>query len=97
MPKFIIERPIPGVGRMNADQLQELSAGSNTVLAGMRAREGKAGNIQWVQSYATDDLLFCVYNADSEELIREHAMLGKFPCEGVREVGAIIDPVTGES
>ena len=90
MPKYVIEREVPGVGSMTADQLHDLSSASNTVLAGM------PGNIQWVHSYAAEDRLYCVYNAENQELIREHARRGGFPCNHVRQVGAIIDPVTGE-
>lgn len=90
MPKFVIERTIPGVGQMDAARLEALAARSNKVLAGM------TGMIQWVTSYAAEDRLFCVYNAESEALMREHARIGGFLCDHVRQVGAIIDPVTGE-
>jgi Protein of unknown function (DUF4242) len=90
MPKYVIERTVPGLGRMTADELSGLSAASNDVLASMD------GDIQWVQSYATEDRLFCVYNADGPERIREHARRGGFPCDRISQVGAIIDPVTGE-
>ena len=90
MPKYLITREVPGVGRLSADQLRDLSAKSNAVLAGM---DGRA---QWVQSYVTGDHLFCVYNAESEDAVRDHARVGGFPCNEVRQVGAIIDPVTGE-
>jgi hypothetical protein len=90
MPKFVIERTVPGLGQMSADELSGLSAASNGVLRGMPR------GIQWVHSYATDDRLFCVYNADDPELIREHARRGGFPCDRIRPVSAIIDPVTGE-
>jgi hypothetical protein len=90
MPKYVIERTVPGVGQMSPEQLRALSAKSNAVLADMD------GNIQWVHSYATEDKLFCVYNADNKELIREHARSGDFPCDAIHQVGAIIDPVTGE-
>lgn len=90
MPKYVIERTVPGLGRMSAEELQGLSAASNSVLRSMD------DDIQWVQSYATDDRLFCVYNAQGPELIREHARRGGFPCDRVSQVAAIIDPVTGE-
>lgn len=90
MPKYVIERTVPGVGTLGADELAELAACSNTVLAGL------GPGIQWVHSYVTDEQLFCVYNADDEEVIREHARRGGFPCDRIRRVGAIIDPVTGE-
>lgn len=90
MPKYVIERTVPGLGRMNAEELHGLSAASNRVLAGMD------GGVQWVHSYATGDRLFCVYNAEDPELIREHARRGGFPCDRISQVTAIIDPVTGE-
>ena len=90
MPKYVIERTVPGAGQMGAEQLAELSAQSNKVLAGFES------GIQWVHSYVTDDRLFCVYNAKDPEIIREHARRGGFPCDRIRQVGAIIDPVTGE-
>jgi hypothetical protein len=90
MPKYLIERDVPGAGNLTPEQLHGLSAKSNEVLAQL---DGRA---QWVQSYVTGDHLFCVYNAESEDAIREHARIGGFPCDVVRQVGAIIDPVTGE-
>lgn len=90
MPKFVIERTVPGAGQMTPAQLGGISAQSNKVL-------GEIGSgIQWVQSYVTDDRLFCIYNARDEELIHEHARRGGFPCDAIRPVSAIIDPVTGE-
>ncbi|HET6562558.1 MAG TPA: DUF4242 domain-containing protein [Marmoricola sp.] len=91
MPKYVIERAVPGVGRMSTDELHGLSAASNKVLQSLE------GDIQWVHSYAAEDRLFCVYNAESQELIREHARRGGFPCDHIRQVSAIIDPVTGEA
>lgn len=90
MPKYVIERGIPGIGQMGAKDLRGLSAASNDVLRSME------GDIQWVHSYAAEDTLFCVYNSENEDLIREHARRGGFPCDRVRVVSAIIDPVTGE-
>ena len=90
MPKYVIERTVPGAGSLNADELADLSAQSNKVLAGL------GPGIQWVHSYVTDDRLFCVYNADNEALIHEHARLGGFPCDHVRRVSAIIDAVSAE-
>lgn len=90
MPKYLIRREVPGAGAMNAEQLHQLSAKSNAVLA--QVGEG----VQWVQSYVTGDRLFCVYNADSEDKIREHARVGGFPCDDIIQVSGIIDPVTGE-
>lgn len=91
MPKFVIERTIPGVGRMDEGQLHKLAASSNHVL------EQLGTGIQWVHSYAAEDRLFCVYNAENKGLILEHARIGGFPCDNIRQVSAIIDPVTGET
>lgn len=90
MPKYVIEREISGLSELGPDDLHGLAAKSNSVLHDME------GNIQWVQSYATGDRLFCIYNAESEALIQEHARRGGFPCDSVRQVHAVIDPVTGE-
>lgn len=90
MPKFVIERTVPDANQLTPEQLSDLSAQSNRVLYAM------APGIEWVHSYVTDDRLFCVYDADSPELIREHARRGGFPCDVIRPVSAIIDPVTGE-
>ena len=90
MPKYLIRREVPGAGGLGPDQLHGLSAKSNAVLAQI------GPGVQWVQSYVTGDKLFCVYNADNEDKIREHARLGGFPCDEITQVSAIIDPVTGE-
>lgn len=90
MPKYVIERTVPGAERMSSEDLHKISAQSNAVL-----REMGPG-IQWAHSYVAENRLFCVYNADNEELIREHARRGGFPCDTVRPVSAVIDPVTGE-
>ncbi len=90
MPKYLIRREVPGAGRLSADGLHDLAAQSNAVL------DQLGTSIQWVQSYVTGDQLFCVYNADGEEKIREHARLGGFPCDAITQVTGIIDPVTGE-
>jgi hypothetical protein len=90
MPKYVIRREVPGAGQLPPEELHQLSAKSNAVLAGM---DGRA---QWVHSYVTGDGLFCIYNAESEEAVREHARVGGFPCNDIHQVAAIIDPVTGE-
>lgn len=90
MPKFVIERNIPGAGQLTAEQLQGISATSCGVL-----RELGPG-IQWVHSYVTDDKVYCVYNAPDESKVREHARLGGFPADSVAQVRRIIDPVTAE-
>jgi hypothetical protein len=89
MPKFLIEREAPGIGQMSAEELQGIADKSNKVLADLGV------DIQWVQSYVTGDKLFCIYNARDESLIPEHARIGGFPCDHVRQVTAVIDPVTG--
>lgn len=91
MPKYLIQRTVPGVAEMSPEQLHGLAAKSNAVLAQM------GGRAQWVQSYITGEGLACVYNAESEDVVREHARIGGFPCDSVRLVSAIIDPVTGEA
>jgi len=88
MPKYVIERDIPGAGSMTDEEIQGISATSNQVLSCMP-------DVQWVQSYVTDDKIFCVYLAPDPERIREHAAAGGFPANAVREVARIIDPTTG--
>ena len=89
MPKYVIERAIPGAGSLSDDEIQEISATSNRVLSGMP-------DVQWVQSYVTGDRVYCVYIAPSEKLIREHAAQGGFPANRISEVKAVIDPTTSE-
>jgi hypothetical protein len=89
MPKFVIERTVPGAGSMSAKELKGISAKSNEVL------DGLAGRAQWLESYVTDDKLFCVYVADDEATVREHGKCGGFPVDAVLQVKAIIDPTTG--
>ena len=91
MPKFVIERPLPGAGGLSADDLSGIAQKSNEVLDGM------AGRAQWLQSFVTDDKVYCVYIADDEEAVREHARAGGFPCTEVNEVRTIIDPTTAEA
>jgi cell division inhibitor SulA len=91
MPKFVIEREIPGAGSMSAEQLQAVSQTSCGVLRNLGPQ------IQWLQSYVTDDKIFCVYIAPNEEMVREHAKQGGFPANKVLQVRAIIDPTTAES
>lgn len=90
MPKYVIEREVPGAGQLTPEQLRGVSAQSNEVL------ERLGTGVQWVHSYVTGDQLFCVYNSENEDLIREHARLGGFPCNRIHRVRALIDPVTGE-
>ncbi len=90
MPKYIIEREIPGAGKLTAEQLQGISQKSCSVLSKLGPQ------IQWVESYVTDDKVYCVYIAPNEELVREHARQGGFPANRVSEVRTIIDPTTSE-
>lgn len=90
MPTYVIERTVPGAGQLSDDELTALAAKSNGVLAALD------GWVQWVHSYVTNDRLFCVYRAESEQLVREHARRGGFPCDHVRRVATVIDPVTAE-
>jgi hypothetical protein len=91
MPKFIIERDIAGAGGLTAEELRSISQKSCGVLQEMGPR------IQWVNSYVTQDKLYCVYIAPSEELIREHASRGGFPANRVSEIKSTIDPTTAEA
>lgn len=90
MPKFVIERDLPGAGVLSPGELQAIAQKSNEVL------DSLAGRAQWLHSYVTDDKLFCVYIADEAATVEEHAKAGGFPCNHVRRVGTIIDPTTGE-
>ncbi|MBB6611833.1 DUF4242 domain-containing protein [Pontibacter sp. Tf4] len=90
MPKYVIERAIPGAGNLSAEELKKISQTSNSVLQDMGPQ------IQWVQSYVTGDKIYCIYNAPNEEMVREHARKGGFPADSVSEVKTIIDPVTAE-
>lgn len=91
MPKYVIERNLPGAGNLSADELHAISQKSCGVLSEMGPQ------IQWVQSYVTDDKIYCIYNAANEKLVREHALRGGFPADVVTEVHAIIDPTTAEA
>jgi len=90
MHRYIIERTVPGAGQLDAAALADLATASNRVLHDL------GPDIQWVHSYVTDDAITCVYLADSEELIREHARCGGFPVDSIRPVGEVIDPLTAE-
>jgi uncharacterized protein DUF4242 len=90
MPKYVIEREIPGAGKLSQQELQAISQKSCSVL-------NKLGpQIQWVQSYVTDDKIYCVYIAPDEAMVREHARQGGFPANRVSEVRTLIDPTTAE-
>lgn len=90
MPKFVIERDIPGAGQLTPAQLQGISQTSCGVLSAMGPK------IQWVQSYVTGDKVYCIYIAPDEATVREHASRGGFPANRVSEVAAMIDPTTAE-
>jgi hypothetical protein len=90
MPKYVIEREIPGAGNLSSDQLQGIAQKSCAVLSKLGPQ------IQWVQSYVTGDKVYCVYIAPNEELVREHARQGGFPANRVSEVKETIDPTTAE-
>jgi len=90
MPKFLIEREIPGAGKLSEAELQAVSQTSCGVL------EKMGPQIQWVQSYVTGDKVYCVYIAPNEEMIREHARQGGFPANRISEISSIIDPTTAE-
>jgi hypothetical protein len=90
MPKYVIEREIPGAGKLSAQELQAISRKSCAVLNGLGPQ------IQWVQSYVTGNRVYCVYIAPNEEMVREHARQGGFPANRVSEVASVIDPTTAE-
>jgi hypothetical protein len=91
MPKYVIERELPGAGKLTADQLQGVAQKSCSVLSKLGPQ------IQWVQSYVTGDKIYCVYIAPNEALVYEHAKQGGFPANRVSEIKEIIDPTTAES
>lgn len=91
MPKYVIEREIPGIGAWSPQQLQKAAEKSRAVLREL------GSEIQWLTSYATSDRLYCVYIAPGPDLIKEHATRGAFPCNRVSEVRAVIDPTTAET
>ncbi|BCG46505.1 hypothetical protein GEOBRER4_n1305 [Citrifermentans bremense] len=90
MPKYVIERELPGAGSLAPDTLQAISQKSCSVLSSL------GPEIQWLHSYVTDDKIYCIYLAPSKELILEHARQGGFPANSVAEVRTVIDPTTAE-
>ena len=90
MPKYIIEREITGAGKLSAAELKGIAQKSCAVLDKLGPK------IQWVESYVTDDKIYCVYVAPNEQLIREHAQQGGFPANRISEIKTIIDPTTAE-
>jgi hypothetical protein len=90
MPKYVIERNLPGAGSLSAEELQGIAAKSNHVI-------GELGpEIRWLTSYVTDDKLYCVYVAPDEDILLEHARCGAFPADRISQVSAVIDPSTGD-
>ena len=91
MPKFVIERSLPGAGKLTAEELQGISQKSVEVLDSMQ------GRAQWLQTFVTDDKLYCVYIADDASAVTEHAKAGGFPCDNIGNVRTVIDPTTAEA
>ena len=90
MPKFVIEREVPGVGKMTSADLKAISQKSCAVLSSL------GPNVQWIESFVTADKLYCVYQATDESLVRRHAELGGFPANKISPVIRVIDPSTAE-
>lgn len=90
MPRYVIERDLPGAGGLSPEELQQVSQKSCSVLREL------GPEIQWVHSYVTDDKIYCIYIAQSAEIVREHARRGGFPANTVSEVRADMDPTTAE-
>lgn len=90
MPKYLIERTVPGAGALSSAELEDISRTSVAVLAGM------SGRAQWVESFVTEDKITCIYHAVDPEAIREHGAAGGFPVDAIHQVMAIIDPATAE-
>jgi Protein of unknown function (DUF4242) len=90
MPKYVIERELPGVGSLSAGELHDISEKSNKVICDL------GPEIKWLQSYVTDDKIYCVYVAPDEDIIFEHARCGGFPADKVSRVSMVIDPSTGD-
>ena len=90
MPKYVIERELPGAGKLTADELRAVSQKSCNVIQEL------GPSIQWIESFVTDDKIYCVYLAPNKELIKEHAAKGGFPANRIEEVKQMISPVTAE-
>ncbi len=90
MPKYVIERNLPGAGKLSPSELQAVAQKSCGVLSKLGTE------IQWIHSYVTDDKIFCIYRAPNPEMIREHARLGGFPADAVLAIRAVIEPTTAE-
>jgi hypothetical protein len=94
MPKFVIERNIPGAAKLSDQDIQAIATKSNGVLKDMK---GEGTPIEWVQSYVSGDKVYCVYDAPDEQAVREHAKRGGFPADSVSAVNRIIDPSSAQS
>lgn len=90
MPKYVIERELPGAGKLTNDELRDISQKSNKVISDL------GPEIRWQQSYVTDDKLYCVYVAPDEDILLEHARCGGFPADRISRVTSVIDPSTGD-
>jgi hypothetical protein len=90
MPKYVIERDLPGAGKLSADELKAISQKSNKIISEL------GPDIRWLTSYVTDDKLYCVYVAPDPDIIEEHARCGGFPVDRITKVSAVIDPSTGD-
>jgi hypothetical protein len=90
MPKYIIEREIPGAGQLSPVELQQISAKSCCILQDM------GSDIQWLESFVTQNKVYCLYIAPDEQTIREHALRGEFPANSIAQITTVIDPTTGE-
>lgn len=91
MPKFVIERDLPGAGSLSAEELKGISQKSCSVLQELGPK------IQWVHSYVTDDKIYCIYIAPNEKMVRDHALQGGFPANRICAISKIIDPTTAET
>ena len=90
MPRYVIERELPGAGKLSQDELRSISQKSNGVISDL------GPSIQWVESYVTENKIYCVYQAPNKEIIQEHAAKGGFPADSIEEIKNMINPVTGE-
>jgi hypothetical protein len=90
MPKFLIERNVPGAGKLSPEEIHDISAKSNKVISDL------GPDVRWLTSYVTEDKLYCVYVAPDEDIIYEHARCGGFPADLVTKISSVIDPSTGD-
>ena len=90
MPRYVVEREIPGAGKLTKDELRAISQRSNAVL------EELGPSIQWVESYVTEDKIYCIYNAPNKEILKKHAEMGGFPANRIEQIRDMINPVTAE-